>query len=290
LNQLSLFNGRLPLKDAKEQIAASITRARRDLEQALSDLERMPLVEPGSVAFIAHALNNYLTVTEATVEFLSLSLADHPDPAIGLWLDNLQHATGLMTRAVSQLMNTAVSTETKLRFEKVDVSLGLQRVCAYYQAKADQKQIRLVCGPFVDVPVWSDRVAAAAVLDNLISNAMKYSSPGKNITIEAQRDHDRVVCRICDEGPGLSQEEQARLFQPGVRLSPVPTGGEPSTGYGLVVAKELVEQLGGSIWCESQPGQGSCFFVSLPVYQEQIHGPEPDADGPQEVSEKTGQS
>jgi signal transduction histidine kinase len=68
--------------------------------------------------------------------------------------------------------------------------------------------------------------------------------------------------------PGLGPEDRARLFQRGVRLSAQPTGGEPSTGYGLAVAKDLVGQLGGEIWCDSQPGQGACFSVRLPVWRE----------------------
>jgi two-component system, sensor histidine kinase LadS len=75
---------------------------------------------------------------------------------------------------------------------------------------------------------------------------------------------DRVLVRVRDEGPGVSVAEQARLFQHGVRLSAQPTGGEPSSGYGLAVAKQLVEQLGGTIACESPPGQGATFTVSLP--------------------------
>jgi signal transduction histidine kinase len=263
------------LHDAKEQIAAAIIRAQTDLDQALSDLERLPPIDRDSVAFVAHALNNFLTVTEATIEFLTMSLADHPDPAIGIWLGNLKHATNLMTRTVNQLMNNAVTPVTRLRFEKVDAFLGVRRICNYYQSKADQKQIRIICGPFAEMPpVWTDRVAAGAVLDNLISNAVKYSPPGKDIKITLHQEQNSVVCGVCDEGPGLSQQEQARLFQRGVRLSPVPTGGEPSAGYGLAVAKELVEQLGGAIWCVSEPGKGSCFSVRLPAYQKQLHDPE----------------
>jgi signal transduction histidine kinase len=267
-----IFPGGMSLTDAKEQIAAAIIRAQTDLDQALSDLEKLPPIDRDSVAFVAHALNNFLTVTEVTIEFLMLSLADHPDPAIGVWLGNLQHATNLMTRTVSQLMNTAVTPVTKLRFEKVDAFLGVRRICDYYQSKAAEKQLRLICGPFDEVPpVWTDRVAAGAVLDNLLSNALKFSPPGKSIHVSLHKDQDSVVCSVCDEGPGLSPEDQAHLFQRGVRLSPVPTGGEPSSGYGLAVAKELVEQLGGSIWCESELGKGSCFSVRLPAYQEQLH-------------------
>jgi two-component system clock-associated histidine kinase SasA len=119
---------------------------------------------------------------------------------------------------------------------------------------------------------------------------VKFSQPNKNIHITLHKEQDSVVCSVCDEGPGLSLEEQARLFQRGVRLSPVPTGGEPSAGYGLAVAKELVEQLGGSIWCVSEPGKGSCFSVRLPAYQEQLHGPEQGLNGPREVSENPSRS
>jgi signal transduction histidine kinase len=263
------------LEEPKEQVAAAIIRARADLEQALSDLEKLPSFDLGSVTFVAHALNNFLTVTGAAIDLLMMSLADHPDSQIHVWLENLQHANGLMTRAVSQLMNKEATAERQLRFEKVDVAVALNRVCAHYQSKADQKQIRIICGPFVDVPpVWTDRVAAGAVLDNLLSNAMKYSQPSKNIYIKAERDQDSLVFSVCDEGPGLSQEDQAQLFQRGVRLGPQPTGGEPSAGYGLAVAKELVEQLGGTIWCVSAPGKGSSFSFRLPAYQEQLHGPE----------------
>jgi signal transduction histidine kinase len=76
------------------------------------------------------------------------------------------------------------------------------------------------------------------------------------------------VCEVRDNGPGLSPADQARLFQRGVRLTPTPTGGEPSSGYGLAVAKELVEKLGGKIWCESVLGLGCCFSFRLPAYQE----------------------
>ena len=74
-----------------------------------------------------------------------------------------------------------------------------------------------------------------------------------------------LVCTVQDEGPGLSPEEQGKLFQRGVRLSPAPTGGEPSNGYGLAVAKELVEKLEGEIWCESQQGKSASFNFRLPV-------------------------
>jgi signal transduction histidine kinase len=113
--------------------------------------------------------------------------------------------------------------------------------------------------------VWADRIAVAAVLDNLISNAIKYSPSGTTIDVHVRSEGETVVCAVRDSGPGLSPEDQARLFQRGVRLTPKPTAGEPSTGYGLAVAKELVEGLHGQIWCESTLGQGSVFSFRLPA-------------------------
>jgi signal transduction histidine kinase len=89
------------------------------------------------------------------------------------------------------------------------------------------------------------------------------------IFVPAQGKATRAVCNVCDEGPVLNQEDQAKLFQRGIRLSSAPTGDEPSNGYGLAVAKDLVDKLGGELWYESAPGGGACFSFRLPAYQEQ---------------------
>jgi signal transduction histidine kinase len=259
------------MADVKGQISAAIVEARDHLEQALSELERLSALDSSAVAFAAHALNNYLMVIGGTVEFLQLSLTAYPDPQIHAWLEGLQHVTTLMTHTVSRLMNTATTQETQLLFTRAELPILVQRVCHYYQRMADRKHISILYGAHGEVPpVWTDRVAVAAVLDNLLSNAVKYSSPGRRIWVQVQGDNTSASCSVQDEGPGLSQEEQAQLFQRGVRLSPVPTAGEPSMGYGLAVAKELIEQLGGTIWCVSTPGQGACFSFRLPAYQEPV--------------------
>jgi two-component system, sensor histidine kinase and response regulator len=251
---------------AKERVVAAIARAHADLAQALADLENMPAFDPSSIAFTAHTLQNYLTVTGGTVELLQLSLVDHPDPQVPKYLDALLHATELMTRAVHQLMNNSPTLESRLKREEVRLPFLVQRACTYYQRLAGRKQIRII--PELgtgDLVVWTDSVAVAAVLDNLLSNAIKYSPPGKNVGVKLKGEPGGVVCSVRDEGPGLSRTEQAQLFQRGVRLSPRPTAGEPSTGYGLAVAKELVERLGGSIWCDSEAGAGACFSFRLPM-------------------------
>jgi signal transduction histidine kinase len=255
--------------ESKELVASAIARARAELEEALSELEKIPALDMSSVVFSAHMLNNYLTVTGGTVELILHHLGDGADPQLRVWLESIQHATNLMGKTVSQLMSVSATTDAILRFERVDLPLLVRRLCNYYERLAERKAVRLIVAPPVDVPpVWTDRVGAAAVLDNLLSNAVKYSPAGKQIRVDIRGEKDLAVCSVRDEGPGLSQDDLARLFQRGVRLTPRPTGGEASTGFGLAVAKDLTEKLGGKIWCESVLGQGCCFSFGLPAYQE----------------------
>jgi signal transduction histidine kinase len=254
-------------------VASAIARAQAELAEAMSELEKMPAVDPGSVAFVAHALNNYLTVTGGTVDLIIMHLGDAVDSQLRVWLEGVRHATDLMTRTASQLVNASVPDADQLRLETFDLSQLARRVCAYYQVAADRKTIRIIATADEGVPpVRTDRVVVAAVLDNLVSNAIKYSPPGAQVSVRVRSDAGGVVCDVRDQGPGLSPADQARLFQRGARLTPKPTGGEGSAGYGLAVARELIERLGGTIWCESALGQGSCFSFRLPAHKEPAPG------------------
>src|SRR4051794_19606215 len=115
------------MAEPKELVAAAIARAQVDLVEALAQLEKIPAVDARAVAFTAHALSNYLTITGGAVELLLDRLANHPDPQIRVWLEGVQHATDLMTDTVSQLMRGSVTSKSKLRFEKVDLPLLVQR-------------------------------------------------------------------------------------------------------------------------------------------------------------------
>ena len=263
------------MAERKEHVAASIVQVREPLEHALAALERLPALDPSTVACAAHALNNYLTLAGGTVELLLAVLATHPDQQVHTWLHGLHHGTTLMTHTVSQLMSTAPTQHAALRFEPVQLSVLAQRLCHYYDPIAARKDLRILFIVSDAVPpIWTDRVVVSAILDNLLSNAVKFSPPGKRIWVHVQGDGPSALCCVQDEGPGLSPAEHARLFQRGVRLSPQPTGGEPSMGYGLAVAKELAEQLGGELWCVTAPQQGACFSLRLPAYQGQEVQPE----------------
>lgn len=253
----------------KQQVVEALENARANLDQAIAGLEAIPEIEDENVGYTAHKLKNYLTVVGATAELLEVYLAGHPDEQVKIWIEGLQHAVHLMKHDIGRLMLSANGAEPSFKLEKVDMALLAFRVCNFYRHKAAWKKIQIHSDLVPDCCMaWTDRVAVAAVMDNLLSNALKFSETGKQIWVDAHREQDHIVCTVNDEGPGLSAEDQARLFQKGVRLSNAPTGGEPTLGYGLVISRDLVEKLGGSIWCESQPGRGAKFCVRLPAFRE----------------------
>jgi signal transduction histidine kinase len=249
----------------KHAAIAAIAQAQADLERAGEEIDKLPAVDIHSIALAAHALNNFLTVSSGAVHLLLPLLRHHPDHQVAIWLEKLSHANDLMTHTVSQLMNNTVGAPVTLQLEEVELPILVERACAYYRRAADRKGIALIFHATGAVPVVrTDRVLVGAVLDNLLSNAVKYSPVDRRIWVELRAERDGAVCSVRDEGHGLSPDEQARLFLLGVRLTPVPSGGETSSGYGLAIAKSFVDLLGGELTCESTVGHGTTFSLWLP--------------------------
>jgi signal transduction histidine kinase len=102
------------------------------------------------------------------------------------------------------------------------------------------------------------------VVDNLVSNAVKFSPSGTTVTVALRADGDNFTFSVQDQGPGVPEEERKLLFRSFQKLSARPTGGEKSTGLGLAIVKKVVDAHGGRIEVESAPGHGTRFIVSVP--------------------------
>jgi two-component system, OmpR family, phosphate regulon sensor histidine kinase PhoR len=113
-------------------------------------------------------------------------------------------------------------------------------------------------------PVAADKDRARQVLVNLVDNAVKYSPGGGRIELGLEPADGVVLFRVSDEGLGIPEDEQRRIFEKFYRLDPNMTQGIGGTGLGLYICSELVERMGGRIWLESEEGKGSAFFFELP--------------------------
>jgi signal transduction histidine kinase len=147
----------------------------------------------------------------------------------------------------------------------VNIANIVQKLLQSYHGRATAKDIQLHFNRDVNEAwIQADANILRQVLDNLISNAIKYSPLNKVVSIQLVTTEQTMRCEVQDEVPGLSAEDQQKLFGKFTRLTARPTAGENSTGLGLFIVKKLVEAMHGKVWCESELGHGACFIVELP--------------------------
>lgn len=158
----------------------------------------------------------------------------------------------------------------KIEEELIDVTLEsielepfLSAFVKNYRAVADRKRIELNLLSPTDVYAIADRLYLNRILDNLLSNAIKFSQMNKKVTLSIEQKDKEVVLIVKDDGPGITEEDQKKLYMKFQKLTAKPTGGESSTGLGLSIVKTLVEKMGGNIICESQLDKGTKFIVTL---------------------------
>jgi CheY-like chemotaxis protein len=116
------------------------------------------------------------------------------------------------------------------------------------------------------IPVWADRDRLAEVVENLLSNAAKYSPDGGAIQLQIRVVDEVVSVRVEDQGVGIAAEHMGRLFRPFSRIRTPRTAGIDGSGLGLYICERVVRAHGGRIWAESEPGHGSVFRFDMPVF------------------------
>jgi signal transduction histidine kinase len=160
-------------------------------------------------------------------------------------------------------MNDAL--DITVRREPLDLAALAAEVVEANRPLAERKQQRIVLDAPAALPAVGDQERLRDAMDNLVSNAIKYSPPGGAIEVAVTRADARLRVAVRDHGPGLSPEDLSRLFGRFQRLSAKPTAGESSTGLGLSIAKRIVDLHGGDIEAASGgPGTGTTFIIHLP--------------------------
>jgi signal transduction histidine kinase len=252
--------------DGKARAVAAIEQAMADLDNALAELDRLPAVDSSTINLVTQALSSYVTVTDATLALAMEALDGRASPEVKSWLGSLRHAATLMQHTIGRLLNRTAPTDVPLKFEYVQMAVLMQRACDYYRRRVTGSPLEIVCRSVGDVPLaWADRVAAAAVADRLLSNAVEVSAPGGTIEVQILAGPGSVVCTVLDAGPTLTSLEQSRLFDSDAiaRMEPGPAR---AARFGLIIAKELVSRMRGRLWSDSEPDKGTCISFRLPYH------------------------
>lgn len=148
---------------------------------------------------------------------------------------------------------------------KLSLNTLLHQQVRTFKETAGKKEIRLILEDDPGIVLTTDPESLCRVLENLISNAIKFSLRQSTVVIQATSSHTHVTFKVIDQGPGILKEEMGLLFNKFQRLSARPTGGESSSGLGLSIVKELVTTLQGNIFVETEVNKGTTFIVELPI-------------------------
>lgn len=162
-------------------------------------------------------------------------------------------------------VNTIESGKMPIQPQYIELNRIVMNEIGALMISAQNKNITLNYHSSGVVQATADVPAIQQILNNLISNAVKYSPHNTTVYVRLLDRGQTARIEVQDEGPGLTEEDKLRLFGKFARLSAKPTGGEHSTGLGLSIVKKLVEAMNGNVWCESSSGQGATFIVELPV-------------------------
>jgi PAS domain S-box-containing protein len=224
---------------------------------------------------IVHDLRSPLTAILSSLKILGVFITEESDsPMVNQAFSVAQRSCDQMLGLVNSLLDIAKLETDQLSLTQEEISfptLCSNLVDAYIPA-ANELGIILNCKIEEDLPIYyGDEEKIRRVLLNLVDNALKFSPPGGQVLILAEKVEDSILLTVSDTGPGIPQEYHQKIFD---RFAQVPgiTGRGIGTGLGLSFSKLAVEAHGGTIWVEDNPSGGSNFLIQLPLNRQDQEG------------------
>lgn len=241
-----------------------IKKQKEEIQIKNSELTELNHEKNHLIGIIAHDLKNPLTSTISITEYLKNKMISENNSEdlenVSFMLKALQR----MNQMISKILDIGVieSNSINIQLEKTNLKKLIEMVNLHFKDHLQQKQLNLKLDVY-DTYAMVDPNYMTQVYENLVSNAIKFSPKNKNIHIKIWEEGDKIRTLVSDEGPGISVEDQGKLFGKFQILSSKPTGGEKSTGLGLSIVKKYVEAMKGRVWCESELGKGANFYIDL---------------------------
>ena len=256
------------LEDRVRQRTRELLQANTRLSAQWMRLQRANAFKSEVLGTVAHDLRNPLGVILGRTEMLTemVSAAASSVDSVKAQIAHIRSAAHRVTEIIDSLISDAIADayDISIRREPVDLVALLRELVEANQPLAARKDqtISLAAPAAIDSLCDSDRIREA--IDNVLSNAIKYSPIGGRIAVSIDHHGDSSVIQVSDEGPGLSPEDTARMFGRFQRLSAKPTAGETSTGLGLSIVKRIVDLHGGTVTAETDGRSGTTFIIAIP--------------------------
>lgn len=232
---------------------------------AMADgLTRMEQLRRNMVSDVAHELRTPLSNIRGYLEAMRDGVA-RPDPAL---IESLHEEAMLLTRLVEDLQELEMAEAGQLKIVKQEIDLRevIEGAVYIFRPSAKEKEIQLDINLPADLPsIEADAERLGQALRNLLANAITHTPTGGRIEIAATRQGKNLVVRVRDTGVGIPEEALPFIFERLYRADYSRARNTGGAGLGLSIVKQLVELHGGRVWAESQEGEGSTFYFSLPA-------------------------
>ncbi|TAE23017.1 MAG: HAMP domain-containing protein [Candidatus Kapaibacterium sp.] len=250
-----------------EEQAATIQITNTELQERNVQLEELNQEKNEFLGIAAHDLKNPLAAIQMAASIIQNYYDKLDKETVIERTTSIMVSSKRMSEIITNLLDiNAIETgNLNLHIKEIDiVALSSQIIDEYYERAMEKKIIMFPEFTLDSLLIKADLNAMTQVLDNILSNAIKYSPSGKRVFIRVRSLAATVRVEVQDEGQGMSDDDMKKLFGKFARLSARPTGGEHSTGLGLSIVKKMVEAMNGKVWCESELGKGATFIVELP--------------------------
>jgi len=240
----------------------AIRKKNDELKQANSEKDKF-------FSIIAHDLKSPFNSILGFSELLLEQLKNNDYRGLDIYAGNINQSAERAVNLLGNLMTWSQSQTGRIRFNPEIVLLRelAEEVTKDLEGPVRQKEIRCMVNVPDRLEVFGDRQMLGTVLRNLVNNAIKYSFAGGAIFISGEKLISHVRISVSDRGVGIPKNLQHSLFRVSEAYSAPGTRNESGSGLGLILCKEFVDKHHGNIWAESEPGQGSTFFVELPDNQ-----------------------
>ena len=252
-----------------EELSHALYEANKKLFAANHELQRQEKNRLDFYANISHDLRAPITAISNSIEYM-LSADNMSETELKENLSIMQKRTLYMKRLINDifLLSSLDSSDNKVHKESVDIRFFLEDY--FYMCDADSHysnaNLRLELSDNLNVTLMIDPELMHRVLDNLFTNAMKYSKENVTITLGGYVEDNSLIIYVEDTGIGIPKKYLSKIFDRSYMLQKSRTpGSESSSGFGLSIVKSIIEHHNGTVCCESELGKGSRFIISLPL-------------------------
>jgi len=219
------------------------------------------------VAVVSHELRTPMTSIIGYLELITEGEAGPLTAEQRSYLDIVARSTDRLVELVDELLLVAEAGRGRLTLDLADVSSGALVTDSVLAARpaADTRDVVLRAEPDDSPAFRGDAKRLGQMLDNLVSNAIKFTPAGGRVVVRSERVDDDVLFEVADTGEGIPVEERERLFDAFFRARAATANAVPGTGLGLTITKAIVDAHGGTIELATEPGRGSTFRVRIPA-------------------------